>query len=163
MSLTAARVEAVSGRRLDDALFVAIGLSWGAGFIHVAASYRHLDYVPYAAAFAMLAAIQFAWGVLVYRRPSRTLLVAGALLSLGTVCVWLVSRTSGLPVGPERWRPEAWGLPDTVASADELTLCVLLALGSAGQRRALRGAAVAFGVALILLSSLSVVSGGHVH
>jgi hypothetical protein len=147
---------------MDDALFVAIALSWTAGSVHVAASSWHLDeYTPYAGAFALLAAAQLGWGVFAYVRPSRTLLLAGALLSVGTVCVWLLSRTTGMPFGPDAWEPEPWGLPDTVASGDELTLAALLA--AAPLRRAVRGPLVAVGVALILLSSLTLVSGGHTH
>ena len=161
MSVSAARGARVSGR-LDDALFVAIGLSWTAGFVHVAACSSHLDeYAPFAVAFALLAAVQFGWGVLAYRRPTRALLVAGALLSVGTVAVWLLSRTTGLPFGPEAWQPEPWGLPDTVASADELTLVALLVAGRL--HRGIRGTFIAVGVVLVLLSSLTLVTGGHSH
>ena len=161
MSVAAARGASAS-RRLDDALFVAIALSWTAGGVHVAACSWHLnEYLPFAVAFAVLAVVQLGWGALAYRRPSRTVLLAGALLSVGTVGVWLLSRTTGLPLGPEPWQPEPWGLPDTVASADELTLVALLLV--APLRRVARGALVALGVVLILLSSMTLVSGGHVH
>jgi hypothetical protein len=163
MSVPAARPVRVSAR-IDDALFVAIGLSWAAAFVHVAASAWHLhEYGPYAGAFALLAAIQFAWGGLAYRRPSRPLLVGGALLNLGTVAVWLASRTTGLPIGPERWQPEQWGLPDIAASADEVALVLLLVCASGRLARLFRSSAIALGVALILLSVLTLVSGGHSH
>lgn len=151
--------------RLDETLFVAVGLSWGAGVIHVAASSWHAaEYVPFAVAFALLAAVQLAWGAAVYVRATPRLLAGGVALSLGVVAVWLVSRTAGLPVGPEG--PEPWGVADVLASADEALLCVLVVASLwgrqvAGLRRAVRVTAIAAGVALVSLSSLTFMLGGH--
>jgi Na+-transporting methylmalonyl-CoA/oxaloacetate decarboxylase gamma subunit len=144
----------------DDRLLVLCGLSWAAGLIHVAAAVTHLDeYALYAIFFEALAVVQFGWGVALYRSPSRRLLVFGAVLSVLVVALWVVSRTAGLPIGPEPWRPEAVGALDALASADEALLAALTAARLRGSGRPL-GHAAALG--LILLSSLAL-AGGPVH
>ena len=142
--------------RVDDALFVACGLSWGAGLIHVVAAFEHVEeYALFAAFFAVLAPAQFAWGVLVYRRPERRLLVAGAIGSLLVVAVWAVSRTVGLPIGPGQ--PEAVGAIDALCSLDETLLAALVLLPRSK-------ILIAVGTVLVFTSSLLLVGGGgHVH
>jgi hypothetical protein len=148
-------------------LFIACGLSWGAALIHVSAAIGHVDESGlYVLFFALLAPIQLAWGFLAYRRQSRRLLLAGAVLSLLVAGVWAMSRTTGLPVGPTPWHPEAVGAVDSIATADELTLALLVWLyGFSGLReqtlRSLGVGATAGGVMLIVLSSLAMMAAGH--
>jgi hypothetical protein len=155
--------------RLDNALFIACGLAWAAGLIHVEAAIKHVDeYLLYALFFAVLAPAQFAWGVALYRRPGRRLLLAGAVGSLVVVALWIVSRTSGLPIGPTPWVPEPVGAIDSIATADEavLALVALLQLPASRGPKLMRGSsylAAATGTGLILLSSLALVLGGHAH
>jgi len=154
--------------RLDDRLFLVCGLAWGAGLIHTEAAIQHVsEYALYAAFFALLAPAQFAWGVALYRRPGRRLLWAGAGAGLLIVALWVVSRTSGLPIGPEHWTPEPVGPIDAIATADELAIALLAALlTSEHTNRLVRGCryvATATGVCLILLSSLSLTLNSHAH
>jgi len=151
--------------QLDDRLFIACGLSWAAGLIHVRAAFDHIDeYALYAVFFALLAPAQFAWGTALYRRASRRLLYAGAGMSLLVAALWIVSRTSGLPIGPTPWRPEAVGPIDSLCTADEVVLAALALLqlrpGGRGPGRRLLAAA---GIGLILLSSVVLVMAGHAH
>ena len=61
------------------------------------------------------------------RRPTeRRLLAAGAALNGAIVGVWLLSRLVGLPVGPERWQPEAIGAKDLLASYAEIAIVLLV-------------------------------------
>jgi hypothetical protein len=147
------------------------GLAWAAGFIHVRAAIEHL---PVSAAeavfFELLAAAQLLLGVMLYRRPSRTLLVTAALGSVAVVVLWVVSRTVGLPVGPQPWVPERVGALDVLASADELVLAVLALIrvrGDAATRGGWRGTRVGvtlIALVLLLLSSLSVIAtANHTH
>jgi hypothetical protein len=154
---------------VDDRLFILCGLAWASGLIHVVAAVQHVDeYLLFAIFFAWLAPVQFAWGVAVYRRPSSRLLTLGAVGSALIALLWLVSRTSGLPIGESPWRPEAIGPLDVLATADEVVLAVMVFLQLASLPRAalarvagyLAGAA---GTVLILLSSLALVAGGHTH
>lgn len=47
------------------------------------------------------------------------MLVWSIAINGGLVMLWTISRTLGLPFGPETWTPEALGLPDIVATAYE--------------------------------------------
>ena len=94
-------------------VFLACGLGWGASLIHVLAAVEHVDeYLLYAGSSPCSRRLQFTWGVALYRRPRRRLLRLGAVGSLAVVALWIVSRTSGLPLGPEPWRPEPVGTLD---------------------------------------------------
>ena len=152
---------------LPDWLFTACGLSWGAALIHISAAIGHVhESGLYVLFFALLAPTQLAWGFLVCRRSTRELLLAGAALSLLVAAVWLMSRTTGLPVGPEPWRPEAVGAVDAIATADELALTLLVWLyGFSGLRgravTALGVGARVGGIALVILSSLALLAAGH--
>jgi hypothetical protein len=154
---------------LDNGVFLACGLAWSAGLIHLAAAVDHVDeYVPFAVFFFLLAPAQLALGVALYRRPTRRLLRAGALGSMIVVAIWVVSRTSGVPIGPTPWVAEPAGLLDCLASADEavLALLVLYQLRSDPGPllvRCSRPLLTAAGVGLILLSSLALAGGGHAH
>lgn len=169
---SAARCDAApAARHLDDALFVACGLAWACGLIHVQAAIDHVrEYALSAVFFALLAPAQLAWGTAVYRHRRRRegLLRAGAAMSLMVAALWIVSRTSGLPIGPAAWRPEAVGPIDSIATMDEITLALLaflhlrLAAGGAAARHS-RHLAAAAGVVLILLSSIALVLAGHEH
>ena len=152
-------------RELDDRLLIACGLAWAAGLIHVLAAVQHVsEYVPFAVFFELLALAQFGWGVAIYRSASRRLLALGAAASLLVVAVWVVSRTAGVPLGPAPWTPEPVGLLDTVASADELVLALLVLFQlrpwNGRAARAVGVFAAGAGLCLILLSSLSLM-GGH--
>ncbi len=57
-------------------------------------------------------------------RPRRRVLLAGAAGSAALVLLWLVSRTSGLPFGPEA------GVAEPIGAAD--TLCVVMEVLSGG-------------------------------
>jgi hypothetical protein len=89
-------------------------------------------------------------------------------MSVLVVALWVISRTSGLPIGPAPWRPEPMGLIDALASADEalLALLAIFQLGSGSPRallRACRPVAHRTAVCLILISSLGLTGAGHVH
>ena len=55
--------------------------------------------------------------------------------NLGVVVVWVFSRTTGLPIGPDAGQPEAVGVADVTATAFEIAL-VAGALVSLGARHA---------------------------
>jgi hypothetical protein len=154
--------------RVDDRLFIVCGLAWASGLIHVVAAIQHVDeYLLFAVFFAFLAPVQFAWGVAIYRRPGRRLLIAGAVGSLMIAALWLASRTTGLPIGETPWAPEPVGAIDVLATADEVLLA-LMVFADFEPRRALSSAyrfvVAAAGTGLILLSSLALVAGnGHTH
>ena len=98
-------------------------LSTSAALIHFAVSREHFrEYALFGLFFALAALLQLAWSARALSRPSRLLLKAGVVGNLGVAAVWLLSRTAGLPVGPDPWTPESVGVADSVATALEVLL-----------------------------------------
>ena len=63
-----------------------------------------------------------AWAILFLHRPNRTLLIAGAVGNGTIIALWTVTRTVGLPVGPEPWQPEAIAALDVLSTLCEVAL-----------------------------------------
>ena len=51
---------------------------------------------------------------------------SGAIVNVGVIAVWLVSRTTGLPFGSQPWIPEPVGFADLFATSFEVVLVVLI-------------------------------------
>jgi hypothetical protein len=103
-------------------------LSLAAAVIHFAVTPEHFEeYVLFGVFFVALAAFQLVWGVWMPQRPSPGVLWIGLLVNLGVIAIWVVSRTSGLPIGPEAGEAEEIGPLDALATASE----ALIVLGSA--------------------------------
>ncbi len=115
--------------RVDARTLLIAGLV-GSAVIHAAVVPEHLDEWSAAGSFFMLlTAAELAvagWLCLGAKVPA---LLAAAALSAGPLLVWLWSRTSGLPFGPEPGEPEAIGMADVAACVLEvLTLVLALVL-----------------------------------
>jgi hypothetical protein len=74
--------------------------------------------------FAGVTVAQGLVAVVVVRGPDRRVLRWVALGSASVVVLWLVSRTTGVPVGREPWRAESFGGLDVLASLAELVTVV---------------------------------------
>jgi hypothetical protein len=99
---------------------IAAVLSFGAGVVHVSAAGDHTEVPILFAGFIVVAVLQVALGArLLWRRPSRPLVAAGLALMVGSIGVWLVSRTVGLPF-PEDGHQEPVGFKDGVTVLFEL-------------------------------------------
>jgi hypothetical protein len=93
--------------------------------IHFAFAPAHFNEVwSHGAFFVAIAWLQLAWGLAVLFQPRRWLLVAGVILNLGIVGVWVVSRTAGLPFGLQGGPVEAVGMPDTLCTVLEVLVAV---------------------------------------
>lgn len=145
-------------------------LSTGAALIHFAVLWEHLEeYWPKGAFFAILASLQLAWAGLVLSRPSRPLILAGVVGNTAVVAVWLLSRTVGLPLGPDAGVPEPVGLADALATLFELLLVAggaILVRGRVGRLPLpplARRACWALGFALIPLTALSLLAAVQSH
>jgi hypothetical protein len=114
----------------------AAALSVAAGLIHASVTVVHFrEFWLFGLFFAIAAPLQVVWGEMVRRRPwDRRLLLAGAGANVAVALLWLVSRTVGLPIGPEAGEVEGVGLKDVLATADELALALVVALVLAGAR-----------------------------
>ena len=106
-------------------------LSVGAAAIHFAVIFEHFtEYALYGAFFLVLSWAQLVWAaVVLWRRPSRLWLWLGAAGNALVVVIYVASRTTGLPIGPDVGNPEPAGGLDVVSVVLELALiagCVAL-------------------------------------
>jgi hypothetical protein len=153
--------------------WVAAAASFGAAAIHFSVMPGHWQ--EWAAAglfFGLTAWAQVGWGVAVLQTRSREVLTLGLLGQLSVICLWVVSRTAGLPAGPNADQPEKVAFIDSLCSALEGVAIVAAALlliprtSTAAWRRPL-----AFGGAALLIAgivgsttaSLVPSVGGHEH
>jgi hypothetical protein len=131
-------------------------LSLAAAVIHVAVLGEHFaEYFAFGALFAVVAWLQAAWAIGILVASSRRLLWAAVVGNVVIVAVWVLSRTTGLPIGPEPWVPEPAAFLDVFATILELVVAagaaVLLVQRGPGVLVAGRAAvALVVGVGLLL-------------
>ncbi|HXH59525.1 hypothetical protein [Iamia sp.] len=141
--------------------------SLGAAAIHFAYAPTHLAAnTVHGAFFVLVAWFQLGWALAVGLRPSRALFGLGAVVNVGVIGVWLVSRSIGIS-----GETEALGFPDSAATA----LAGVVIIGSfaraavglprrrfpeAGTGAFLGASAVAV-AALVSASMVPSLSGGH--
>jgi hypothetical protein len=121
-------------RTATEALALVAGLLvFASSVIHAAVVNDHVEYYwPSGAFFLVVACAQAAWAVLAYRAPSnRRILLAGAIGNGALAVLWAISRTVGMPVGPQPWSPEPIGAADVLSTIDELAAVVLLGMALA--------------------------------
>jgi hypothetical protein len=147
----------------------------GAAVIHAKVTPEHFEeWVAAGVFFVVITVVQagLALGLLLSRR--RVLYFPALVVSAAAVLVWVVSRTTGLPFGPDAGTPEEVGRPDTVATIFEVaTVAVtlpLLTLGppiATGRASRWRWAVVAvIAVVVIAMTGFAIASpeeprGGH--
>ena len=110
--------------------FALAALSAGAGVAHAAVINEHLrEFWLFGLFFIGAAAAQITWAGLILRKANRRLIKAGAFGNAFVVLLWIASRTTGLPLGPDRWTPERVGSIGVIATGMELALvgvCLVL-------------------------------------
>jgi hypothetical protein len=111
-------------RPIDAAAIAA--LSIGAAVIHLAMVPVHAgEWRAAAVAFAIVGWLQLVIGIALLVRRDRTLATAAIVLSTAVVVAWVVSRTTGFPIGPNAGEAEEVGEIDLLAAAFEiLTIAV---------------------------------------
>jgi hypothetical protein len=127
-----------------DLVRLAAVVSGAAAAVHLSVARLHFDeFWLFGVGFIASGVLQLAWAVAVWRRnEDLRLLVAGFVLQLAIALVWLVSRTVGLPYGPQAGDPESIGPLDAQCTFDELLIVVLGATALWGARRGRRRFAV---------------------
>ena len=145
-----------------DLIRYAVALfSAGAAGIHFAVAQSHFEeYWLFGAFFVALAWFQALWAILVVASAHRALYLIGALANGATVALWTVTRTTGIPIGPNAGEPEAAEFIDVLPTAFEVLVVVgclvLLGRGVAGRpvggRRVFTGT-VALGLIVVALTS----------
>jgi hypothetical protein len=155
-----------------DALLHLAALSIVAGAIHAVVAPPHFEEAwAYGAFFVALAASQLAWGAWIYTRPSALGLRIGGAVSLAVIGVWIVSRTTGMPFGPDQWQAESIGPLDLAATAGEALIAVLCGafLAGAEAQRSARALPARFralhplALAVMFAGLLSLLLGGGHH
>ena len=125
-NMSAARAATAAEGSLTRALVPGLALlSAGAGIIHLAVVSEHMaEARPFGAFFLASGIAQLAWAVLASGTLSRRAMLVACIGNAAIVALWVVSRTSGLPIGPEPGTPEAVGFADVVATAYEALIVV---------------------------------------
>ncbi|MEX2552877.1 MAG: hypothetical protein WD627_07770 [Actinomycetota bacterium] len=100
-------------------------LSAAAGLIHLATAFSHFGVSALHGAFFIGTGVsQLAAAALLTYRSRRWVLVATASGNAVILAIWVMSRTTGIPVEPHPWTPEPVGIADAVASLLELVLVI---------------------------------------
>ena len=131
-------------------LALVAGLSGLAGGIHLSVAPEHFDeWWGYGVFFLLAALGEGALVVALAVRPRAWVVHAGIWGSLLTMLMYLVSRTSGIPLGPAEGAVEAVELPGITATVAEGAIVIVLCrlLGGRERRRTLNALGLV-GVAL---------------
>lgn len=107
--------------------------SVGAGAIHAAAIGVHAEHRPAAAAFAVVAAFQIAWGALALARPHRLAALLGGLGNAGIVGGFVLAKTTGIGFVDGLEEAEAVQLADGAAAALALVAATVAVFAAAGR------------------------------
>jgi hypothetical protein len=155
--------------RSDRVLGALVASSLAAAGVHAGVAGAHFrEAEAFGVFFTLTAAFQTGWPIAMVRWPSRRLAAVGAVGSAGLILLWIVSRTVGLPLGPDRWTPEAIGAADALATACEaVAVAGVVWLFSVGwrprtvTRTAVAGSAIRAAWVLGPLSAVALIGGGH--
>jgi hypothetical protein len=122
---------ALLARGRDAAIATVVLFSAAAGFVHAVVTPEHFrEHLAFGLFSLAVTVWQLAVVVAGLNRPSRALWVWTAAGNLAVLTIWALSRTTGLPVGPEPWTPEPAGLLDLACGAYEVAViagCLSLA------------------------------------
>ena len=155
--------------RLPNAGLALSGLAGTAGVIHIVASVEHVGAEWALGAFFLLVGagqMLAAWAI--YRdAQDMRMLTAIALASVGVALLWIFSRTTGLPFGPDAGEVAKAGVADTVATLQELGLAAIVALVAWRGERPVAWLSGAMGLrltfAVLSLTLMMAALGGHEH
>lgn len=113
-------------------------LSLVAALIHFSVAREHFaEWWGYGAFFVVAGLGELAFPVLFARRPAGWVLQAGIWGNLAPILLYMVSRTAGIPLGPDAGAVEdleVLGITATVAEAGVVLILCTLLTGEAGRR-----------------------------
>src|SRR5215217_4108102 len=132
----------------------------GAAGTHFAMAPAHADeWLAEGIAFAATGWAQVVLAVAVVVRPTRRVLGLGILVNLLVLAAYFLSRTAGLPLGPEAGESEPFAFIDVLIAAFEVLFVVgaglALALPSPEDRWRWRPVPVAAGLSVLLVAGLT--------
>jgi hypothetical protein len=95
---------------------VSAAASAGGGVVHAVVCPEHFrEAFAFGIFFALVSAAQLTAASLLIVRPTRRIVIGAVIGNLAVLALWAVSRTVGVPIGPDPWRPEAIGSADRLA------------------------------------------------
>jgi len=112
----------------------AVVIRWWAALASLAAGLIHLTVVSehvneswlHGGFFVVLGVAQIAWAVLAMASDRLPFPRTFAMVNAAVICIWIVSRTSGLPVPPQPWEVEPVGVADLACTVLEAAVVLLL-------------------------------------
>ena len=108
-------------QRLPLPLVLAASAAAGSALIHFAVAPEHFaEWWGLGLFFVVCGQVQIGWALLLGRLRGRRMLAVGATGSVFLLVLWALSRTAGLPFGPDPGLPEPVSLPDLVSVLLEL-------------------------------------------
>jgi len=146
-------------------VLAAAALSCAAALIHVSVAPAHFEeYWGFGSFFLTVAVLQLAWAEMIRRGDAgRGLLIAGAVGNIAVALIWALSRTVGLPLGPDSGQAEGIGLHDLLATLDELVIALLVGAVLLPALRRLEPVLVPGAWVLAAVSFVGAFLGGHGH
>jgi hypothetical protein len=140
-------------------------LAAAAGVIHLVMIPAHAaDWLPEGIAFAVAGWWQIGLAVVLLLRPGRKAVQIGAVSTVALIAAWVVSRTTGLPVGPGSGVAEPVGFVDLATIGFEAAFVLAAAVGLArpdlgrGRPAVARRAAAVVPVAAVLIATAAIAS-----
>ncbi len=140
--------------------------------IHFAVMGEHFrEYVAFGVFFSLVAWFQALWAIGVVVAPTRPMLTVGLVVNAAVVAIWIVSRTAGLPIGPEPGTAEPAAFLDVLSTVLEIgivavTATLLVRGHPASSPDGTRNGLLAVGglaLILVLLTTAAVASEGDEH
>jgi hypothetical protein len=108
-------------------VYFTAALSLFAGYVHVAYVDSHLqEWWGYGAFFIAAANLQVLFAALMVRWPRPWLPYAGIAGNLAIITVYVITRTSGIPLGPHRRVVEEAGATDWATTAAQVAVIIAL-------------------------------------
>jgi hypothetical protein len=120
------------GLRID----APVALSLWAGLVHAWVAPAHFTAAAlYGWFFVAVAVAQLGYGLLLLRWRRPAVLVAGIVGNVAVLGAYLLTRTSGIPLGPHAGKIEVAGVLDWTAAAVEVALVLCLCSALEGRVR----------------------------
>ncbi len=102
-------------------LRIAAGASVLSGLIHFAAVPEHrAEWTAFAVFFTVVGVGELVWAAAVWARAEGWLIALGVVANVAIIALWAVTRTVGLPFGPDPGVAEPVGVADIVCCVGEL-------------------------------------------
>ena len=113
----------------DAPVMIVATFSLAAAAVHANVTGEHFrEAFTFGVFFLACACLQGACAIALVMHPSRKLLLCAIALNASVVCVWTLTRSIGVPIGPRPWHAEPIGTVDLVCGLIEIGIVIGAAL-----------------------------------